>query len=409
MSNFAGLPTVKTDVTQNHEKRLMGAKIALMRGFPFLGFLVMSTEFFFTDDIPTACATTIGGNKVYFSPKYADSLNDKQLSFEVAHEVCHIFFEHVGRCKERNYNHQLFNLAADFVNDILLIETHSSFLEPPPIHRYNADWSGKSADEIYFLLLKQGGGNPGKALSKYGIPSDEAGDLIPGEAVSGSTKAANKQKISASLANTKGMRDHSKSMGTGAENLLRKFQELLEVKLPWKSLLAEFITASSRQRYTYTRISRRSTAEVLFPSLTGDSIHLAFAVDTSGSMSQKDLAEALTELSGIVENFDSWQLSLLSGDTEAHLIGEYTSDEGDDFTSINKDLIGFGGTDMNIFPNYVNDMEEPPSVLIIVTDGYIPPIENIEEVPTIVVVTSDGAENIDELVPNGHVIYMKEN
>ena len=418
--------SIKKDVSQLTRNKLTSTRIDLVRGYPFLGFLVMSTEYFFTDDINTMAATTIGGNKIYVNEKFINETlkNRAQRAFVIAHECLHIFLEHIGRQTENAYDPQLWNVATDYCINSYLVELNNKQIEMPVFGLYDVKFKGMSSDEIYHKLLEENDNNAQQAAAAHGAGMDpnEMGDGQGGngngkgqcpmdevgkEPMSDAEKIENQQKCAAAL----GQSDINaiKQMGSGAADLVRAFEDLIDPKIPWTSMLREFVTTSARTHSTYNRISRRSSGNVIFPSMTGDHIRVAFGIDTSGSMSNEDLTEAMTELHSIIEDFDSWEVMLMSCDTEAHEIGVYSSEDGDDWTSVDKGLVGGGGTEMSVMIEYANEVEDPYNVLIIVTDGYVPeePMDaEVEDMPVIAVVTSAG--NKDLKLEKCDIVHMTE-
>ena len=396
------LPT-KVTPTEIGKQNLVTARIDLVRLFPFMSFLIMSTDYHFTNDIPTMAATTIGagGTKVYVNEEFLNGMDRKERAFVVAHEILHIFLEHLGRCFEHNYDPQLWNIAADFCINSYLIELKEKKIAMPKIGLYDKKYIKMSADQIYHILLENADNQPQNAVDEYGTPDGEGSsgmkpfDSLQKEPMSEGTKVENRQKVAAALSQND--TDSIKQMGSGYADLIRAFEDLIESKIPWQQLLREFVIQSSKNRYTYSRPSRKSYhTGIIFPTMTGDSINLVFGVDTSGSMSVTDLTEALSELHSICEEFDNWQLDLVSCDTHANLIGSYDSEDGDDFGTIDKGLIGGGGTDMSPIVQYANEKEDPPSVCVIITDGYIPTVREIDDVPIFVIVTSAGNKELEQ-------------
>jgi len=408
------LPSVTTDVSPQSEDNLVTTRVDLVRIFPFFGFLIMSTDYFFTTELPTMAATTVGGNKIYVNEEFLNGMDRKERAFVIAHEMLHIFLEHIGRQTDNNYHPPLWNVATDFCINSFIIELKESRIDMPKIGLYDVKYKGMSADQIYQQLLKENDNDPEKAAGKYGMagepnengqcPFDEL-ERIP---MTDAQRTENRQKIAGSL----GQHDMQKikDMGSGYADLIRQFEDLIESKIPWQTVLRDFITQTSKNRYTYNRPSRKSYhSRIIFPTMTGDNIDLVFGVDTSGSMSNHDLSEALSELHSICEEFDNWNVDLISCDTNAHLIGEYNSEEGDDFGSINTNLVGGGGTEMSPMLEYANDKEEEPAVCIIITDGYIPENsldEMVDNIPCVVIVTSSG--NQDLKLNNCEVLFMTD-
>lgn len=397
---------------------LTSVKFNLIRAFPFMGYMILTTNFLWTTDIPTMSATTVGGNRIFINE---DFINDELKSneercFVIVHEILHIFLEHIGRQTENNYHAGLWNVATDYAINSYIKNLKSEFLSMPETALFEERFQGWSADAIYHKLLEENNNNAEAASQANGgdkIGESGAGqkpfDEIDTTPTDEATKADNRQKVAASVEQAQGAQ---KNMGSGIDDLIRAFSDLLESKIPWKVLLADFMTTASKNRYTYERPSRRSYNPfgVVFPSMTGDHINLVFGVDSSGSMSSNDLGEALSELRSIVETFDSWKIDFISCDTQAHSLGQYDSDSGDDFSNMNTDIIGGGGTDMAPMVEYAKEAEEIPNACIIVTDGFIPKQkledEIDENIPTLILITSAGNDSLE--VSGAKVIQMRD-
>ncbi len=457
------LPPTKQHPIAGAEQYLSEAKAQLVIAIPFLGIMTMNCGYAFSDFVPTAGATTVGGNKIFFNDDFiVNGLDQGTRVFVLAHEVSHIFLEHIGRQMENSYNPSLWNVATDYcINGNLqemidLDRNVARYMVRPEIGLYAERFKGMSADAIYQKLLEEnpgkspqqiadehGGGSGGETIA---IPGDgEEGDTdqpgMGGEDTNGQgnagtgqwrkaqqqgkqiamdhvfsdkqseeSKHRNRQTASASISMT-ASQEGSTSRGLGACSFIMAINELVSPTIPWGEILADYVDASVKQEYTYSRLSRRSSGSVVFPAMDGEFIEVCFGVDTSGSMSHHELKEALSELSGVIENFDAWRLSLISCDTGAHHIGDYESDEGDDITTIDKSLVGGGGTELSPMVEYANDMDDPPNVCIIVTDGYINDqlLNNaIDEIPVIVVITSSGRDPDDMDMDKATIIKMDE-
>lgn len=405
------LPVLEID--ESMKKMLTESKIGLILGFPFLSYLVLGCDYYFTNELPTMAATTIPRNIVYINPDFMMNIckTKQERSFCVAHEILHIFLQHIGRQRINNYDKELFNVAADYcINGYLdQIDKDRRIISRPDFVLYEERFLDKSADEIYHILLNEAGGDSQKALEKYGSAGDVGSgkpvalDDIPDEIMSEAQKEDIRSKIAASLA-------HSKSAGKERNSLERLFSSMLDPKIPWETLLQDFIVASTDSRYTYQKINNRSHF-VIFPSLIGDNVSLFFGVDTSGSMDEHDLNEAATECNSIMETFDSWNLTLMSCDTEATIIDELSSEEGDTFNSIDKNLVGGGGTDMAPMIRLAAESETESKCLVIVTDGFIPvdtceqAIYDANDLSVIFIVTSNGNKSLS--VDGAAVIFME--
>ena len=80
-------------------------------------------------------------------------------------------------------------------------------------------------------------------------------------------------------------------------DLLLMIDELLTSKVNWKQKLRQFIQARVRANKKATRSKRNRRYGIVFPGKKKDYVaHIAVAVDTSGSMSDQDLARCFTEI-----------------------------------------------------------------------------------------------------------------
>jgi predicted metal-dependent peptidase len=81
-------------------------------------------------------------------------------------------------------------------------------------------------------------------------------------------------------------------------SMARLVDHLLQPQLPWRMLLARYMTAISRDDYSYMRPNRREGAAIL-PSLRSQHIDIAIVLDTSGSITDEEMDEFLSEVNAI--------------------------------------------------------------------------------------------------------------
>ena len=439
------------NVSEDAKQMLVASKIDIVRKFPFLGHLIMTTEWIFSDEVVAMGATTIPSNQVHISENFIlNKVTDmpvptrKHVNFIVIHEMLHIFLEHIGRQVERTYNPDLWNVATDYMINLYIEALNSNILLRPEWVLFDTRFTDKSADEIYQILLDENDGDAKQAARANGANVDDDGedgqdgdedgqdgdgqgngqgngqgqgkqksagkgngqrpvDHVSAEQQSDQSKTCNGQQISAAM-NT--CPDGGSSMGNGAMELINRLNDIIESVIPWQDVLSEFVTSSAKNRSTYNRISRRSTGGICFPTMDGNAINICYGIDSSGSMGSKDYLDANSEIAGILESFDDWVANIITCDTNVHTIGMYASEEDDTFDDIDMNIVGGGGTNMGVMVDYVNndiDEEDLPACLVIVTDGYIPPTPP-SEIPTIILVTTNG--NKDLKLEHATVLFM---
>ena len=261
--------------------------------------------------------------------------------------------------------------------------------------------------QIYHKILDEADGDPMKALENHGVPFEEViidiGDPSEDQSNSGHVK----QLISSAMEIV-----GEKDIGTGLGDLINSLGGILEPSVNWRNELVVEATSKTQDDFTFRRPNPLSSnGPIIFPSTEGDHISILFGSDSSGSMSQEDYQDAATELFSICEQFTSWDLTLGSCDTQFELLGEYSSEDGDDFTTMDIDFRGGGGTDMAPILEHIPEMEYEPDACIIITDGYIP-TETLEQeaaeapCPVIVVVTRQGNSSLE--LSNCKVIQIND-
>lgn len=285
---------------------------------------------------------------------------------------------------------------------------------------YDEKWVGMGADEIYRKLIEEIEAKGGKVCStcqSISYPGDQDGQGQPqsgddhdhdeegetcqcpecgqkaqvvripggdpsqsplddvngekGETPDNATKSAMRRKLAEVATGAKmggGIGDHEMGM-------VRSIDDLLAPKLSWTDQIENFVSSRTKTRKTYARSSYKSTVDIIRPSFTGIKVNILAYLDTSGSMSESDLREGLSEAYGAIREFDDWELHIASGDTSGHLIASYNRNSGSNINAISLNLIGGGGTDMAPAVDMGIDMHERGenvSAVIIFTDGYIP-------------------------------------
>ena len=79
-------------------------------------------------------------------------------------------------------------------------------------------------------------------------------------------------------------------------SLARMIDHLLQPQLPWRNILARYMSMLARDDFSYMRPSRRE-GEAIFPSLRSAQIDIVVAIDTSGSIKQPLKANELLQTS----------------------------------------------------------------------------------------------------------------
>jgi predicted metal-dependent peptidase len=156
--------------------------------------------------------------------------------------------------------------------------------------------------------------------------------------------------------------------------IARLIDHLLQPQLPWRMLLARYMTAVARDDFTYMRPSRRE-GDAILPSLRSSQVELVVAIDTSGSIRATEMDEFLSEVSALKGQMRA-RVTLLACDTEIPEDAPWVYEPWEDFSCPVK-IDGGGGTDFRPVFQWLDAQHQQPQLLVYFTDarGLFPPAE----------------------------------
>ena len=386
--------------------------------FPFWGVLSERCKFSITDTmVPTACMDKFGN--ITFNIDFCEGLKEKyqdkyhkKLLFLLSHEISHFVFEHASRLEDRDaYG---FNVACDYAINLLLhyqFESNTDyFIEGGCL---DEKYKEMTAEAIYELIKSD---SPSKGKSKiyedikFDGEGDEGGEG-EGEGEGdkdgkGGTVTIRERRVP--LPQTEGkskdqvsseMKDHvmrafteayavAKSQGKLPADFERAIAKILKPKVDWlralRNKLRYGVSRMEKRDVTWNTPNRRFLGkDFIFPSNVGpDSPKVAYAVDTSGSMSQRDLEQAMSELEDIRKRFNA-QVYVLDCDAEVHASGWIRPNQPLPV------LNGGGGTDFRPVFEHLAEKRIKPDYCVFFTDGYGSFGEDTPSYPVLWVMTSD--------------------
>ena len=169
------------------------------------------------------------------------------------------------------------------------------------------------------------------------------------------------------------IRDPSKTHGLVPLCVERLLEELGRAKTDWRTILNEFVQEEIND-YSFSPPDRRfGDGDFFLPDFNEkDDIveNILFMVDTSGSMSDKMIAAAFSEIKGAIDQFGG-KLRGLLGFFDAAVVEPVPFSSFEEFKVIKPR--GGGGTRFDIIFDFVHEkMNEPPACIVILTDGYAP-------------------------------------
>jgi len=419
----------------NPEERLIKARVQLQKEKPFFSFLTMQLKFIEVPDMLKNEAGGIGIDKygnLYYDPIYIGKMTDDELKGSLCHEVMHCALEHLVRCNGREP--QLFNISSDIVINNMIIKDGMSLPSNVYVPRYgNIEVFGvklknlddKTSEEVYDKLWRKLSKDHKKQLKAMKKFLDGLGDKGfdvhyyddgKGKGKDGKGKSkgiktgSNGQKPNDKEVNwKKALIDactHARQRGNLPAGMERIVGKLLETYIDWRGLLYRYITSQIPIDYTWARPSKRSfSLGYYLPAVEKETLDVMVAVDTSGSISDKELAKFLSEISSIVNSFKNVELTVIDCDCRVNGIHQMRNATVSDVMSKIK-LKGGGGTSHIPVFDWINKNKPNSKFVIAFTDGYTEfPDKSQVKMPVLWVLAGDWRTSKDKF-PYGKVIEL---
>jgi predicted metal-dependent peptidase len=384
------------------ETKLAAARTRLILDKPFLGALVLRLPLQAAN--PDWCPTTATDARGFFyNAEYIDALSIEQTQFMLAHEALHCALSHFAR-RQHRIKHR-WDLACDFAINPLLVEDG---LRPPPNALILDAYKGMTAEEIYPLIDDQldqepldthaydrdQGQDQGQSrhrlredqLAQSGQPRQERdpeqsqGGAQPqaganAEQPAGEGGADSPPPLTPAEQETLSIQWQQRLAGAAQQALqagklggalARMVDHLLQPQLPWRTLLAHYLSALARDDYSYMRPSRRE-GDFILPSLRSHQVDLVVALDTSGSIKQPEIDEFLAELDALKGQLRA-RITFLPCDASLAEGAPWVFEPWETF-ACPESLAGGGGTDFRPVFHWVEGQDLRPDLLLYFTDG----------------------------------------
>ena len=371
--------------------KLAAARTRLILDKPFLGALVLRLPM---EEVTAEWCTTTAtdARKFYYNPAYIDALSMDETQFMLAHEALHCALSHFARRGHR-IRHR-WDLACDFAINPLLVD--DGLTAPPGILLLD-HFRGMTAEEIYPLLNEF---DDQKTLDSHAYDRDnqkgdsgrDERDLPPpdappetGEKPAPADSAVNNRSDGSGQSEPQpltpderetlsvqwqqrlaGAAQQAMQAGKLGGALARMIDHLLQPQLPWRMLLARYLTNSARDDYSYMRPSRRE-GDFILPSLRSQQIEIVIALDTSGSIGDEDCAQFLSEIDALKGQMRA-RVTLLACDAVLANQGPWIFEPWEE-CKLPDSFPGGGGTSFRPVFEWVEKQGLTPEALVYFTDA----------------------------------------
>lgn len=342
--------------------RISKSKIKLMlKGSEaFLSTLILALDTKVEEGIGTACTD---GIQIMFDPEFVRGLNDDELIFLVAHETWHVAFMHMCRVGGRNF--QKWNCAADYVINLMLVNSGYSMIQGVLLDR---KYLNLSAEEVYDLLPEELPENP--------LDGDfqEAGDSPMQGGASNMSAEEVEHKIQDAIIKSAIAAQMSNQAGSIPGSIAKLVNEILNPQLPWQVILSNYMSTKSKAEKSWSRRNKRFRTTYLPSRLSESMGNVNIYVDASGSVKTEEFTAYISEMHDIRESLKPDIMKVISFDTA--LKEEFVMEKGEEL-AVN--FTGGGGTCINPVIKHA-EQQEDVDVSIIFTDGHFNNT-NYEDVP----------------------------
>ena len=399
---------IAEDIMSKARQRFRVGRVGGTFVYPFL-----SGAMFTLSPIPVEGLRHKGGiwavdkrGNVYYDPESILGLCEHKLSIEnniavLIHEVWHILRNHHDRFDALlDGEHKRWNIAADAeingADDYIREHMPDFGVLPEKLVGGGVNWPegkplplNKTAEQYYAWLEEDGeeggeeeeeeggtkrpkrkGKNPGVLPTDDLFGGEDDWRLPPDEGLTDEELEDVRDNAAREIrnsSNTQGKTPGSWSEWAGAR--------LETPKVPWQQLLSQFIRhaleiTSGSSNYTYQRRSRRQSVMsggVVLPATYRPKLEVSIVIDTSGSMSDGDLNEVLSEVEGVLQVCGA-SARVICADTRITAAKRITS-------ASQIVCAGRGGTDLRaaiVEAAKGGDGCNKPNAILIFTDGYTP-------------------------------------
>ena len=406
----------------NSENRIIKARAKLMKGNIGMASMLLSLELIEASDRCETMATD--GINIYWNDEFVKTLTDSQIQAVLVHEACHVIWEHPLRNVSKKWNHDIWNVATDYVINAWVV--YDLGMELPEDGLLDRKYHGKSAEQVARELTNnnealedaieemksksedsdesesgegdsqnddgdsddgnedesQDGNGSGKSLldeladmkpsmGEVWMPKDEEGNPL-----SESAMAEVKENIQRAIL----MADKLEGCSEGGTSTMNgAVQKLNETYVDWVDVMRDLLNSAKSNNPTWSRLNKRhSWRGVNLPSNDNEPQggEIVVAIDTSCSVSQDELNIFATETQNLCEECGINKIRVTYCDTSIiknPTTGEWWDEFDLDNEELEFNLRGGGGTrfepPFNLFNDETEDTEDVIA-FVYFTDGY---------------------------------------
>jgi predicted metal-dependent peptidase len=325
------------------QRKIARSKVRLMldkqsKGWGFYASVLYQMPMIEKNSLPTMATD---GKSIFYNAEFTDALSEPELDGVKVHEAYHRILKHHLRMGKRDP--ELWNIACDYAINPIII---NSGLKLPDGALIDSKFYNMPAEKIYDILQsdkKDGGGNSPQP-QEWGNVQDQGSDMSEDQ-IKAEEATINAQVVMA-------VNSMKKEAGKLPSDIQEIINEMKRSQVDWKDVLRRFIGGDQPEGYSYRRPNRRQwyLNEVITPISNkigcGD---IVVGIDTSGSVSSKELSHFLGELNAISNMSGAESVTIITCDADIQDVIRY--EKGEQIETI--ECKGRGGTRVKPVFDYI--------------------------------------------------------
>jgi predicted metal-dependent peptidase len=350
------------------------ARARLLVRAPFLGSIALGLNWIETTELATMATD---GRSVWFNTAWCAAQGVEAIMGVIAHEVLHVVNKHHLRRGARDP--KLWNIAADLLINRLLLDDDYR-LPSDGVFDRERRFAGLATETIYERLCETlqesgGGGDADKDQPTDGANGRDSGQVVA--PLWGEVRDLTAENGRALTEAERRQVDHDLDMrvrqaaatAKRVGKLSLRQREIIEAssdRVDWRDRFRTTFDGTLRSESSWARPNRRFIQRGLY--LPGWSRagagRIAFVLDTSGSISARELAVYTSNVLGLLEETGPEVVALLQCDTEVRRVEYLRADDGFDRIEV----AGRGGTLFQPAFDWIADNGFDPRAIIYATD-----------------------------------------
>lgn len=356
------------------QDRVIVARVGLLLRHPFFGNMATRLRVQHCDDWCPTAATD--GRNLYYNTQFFNAMSNQEIEFVIAHEIMHCVFDHLTRREDRNP--MLYNIAADYIVNNTLVRDKVG-AKPSLVECFqDFKYDGWTSEEVYEDLLEEAEKNGQEFLDELGelldehVDWDSDGDSEEQEGESKRPKYSKEEmkKIKDEIKESMIQAAQTAGAGNVPKEVERMIKDLTEPKMNWREILQQQIQSTVKSDYSFVRPNRKSQhTGAILPGMDFDTtIDICVGLDMSGSIMDTQARDFLSEIQGIMSQYEDYRITIWCFDTDVYSVDTFTADDGRDI--LDYEIVGGGGTSFDCNYNYMKENDIVPKKFIMFTDGY---------------------------------------